>query len=601
MGLPLALCSLGMAQNETENKVPDLILIHGNIFVGRPSERGLRAEGLAVKNGKIINTGNSEYISSLAGPQTKVLDAGGRLVLPGIVDSHVHFLDGCLAMQQVQLDDAKSVDEVVERVKQYAKAHPEKRWILGRGWSYAIFGPDKLPTRQMLDAAVGDRPVYLTGFDGHTWWANTKALEIAKLTAKTPDPKGGKIVRDADGRPTGTLEEDPADALVRQAIPPPTKEEKLDALREGLKLASSLGITMVDSAGGGGPDLGDWENADLLDQLRKSGELTVRFHLAEEVRPPALTDQQLKEIKDFSTRYNDDWINAGAAKFFLDGVIETHTAAMIEPYSDQPKTSGDLFWEPDKYKQAVATLDKEGVQILTHAIGDRAVRLALDAYENAEKLNDSAPEIRPKRASEALKIPRDPNKRPLGVNRIEHIETISESDIPRFGPLGVIASFQPLHAYPDKDTLDVWAKAVGPERVQRAWAWNSVWQNHGVLAFGSDWPVVSLNPWQGMQMAVTRQTTDGKPEGGFLPDERLKITDAVYAYTSLAAYASKRNFQGLLEPRRLADFVIVDQDVLNVPASNIGKSQALLTVVDGRIVYQAPGTDFAGQLPAQPK
>ncbi|MBA3914074.1 MAG: amidohydrolase [Acidobacteriales bacterium] len=597
--LIVASCVCAFSQDDAPANPPDLILINASIY--NPHGRGIRAEALAIKDGKIRNLGSTQYISGTAGPQTKVIDAGGRMVLPGLIDSHIHFLEGCLTLDQVHLEDAKSLDEVLQRVRAYAKAHPEKRWILGRGWSYALFGPDKLPTRAMLDPAVSDRPVYLTGFDGHTRWANTKALEVAKITAKTADPKGGKIVRDAEGLPTGTLEEAPADALVRQAIPAPTRDEKLAALRQGLKLASSLGITMVEAAGGGGPDLSDWDNADLLDELRKSGELSVRFHLAQEIPPPALSDKQLQEIKTFSAQHNDDWINAGAAKFFLDGVIETHTAAMLEPYADSPGQSGQLFWDPEKYKQAVATLDKEGIQILTHAIGDRAVRLSLDAYENAEKVNDSAPEIRPVLASEAAKLPKDPNRRPLGQHRVEHIETIAASDIPRFGKLGVIASFQPLHAYPDNDTLDVWAKAVGPERAQRAWAWKSIWDGHGYIAFGSDWPVVSMNPFEGMQTAITRQPADGKPADAFVPEQKLSMQNTIFAYTSLAAYAGKRSFEGLLEPRMLGDFVILSQDLFKAAPSDIGKTQALLTVVDGRVVYQAPNTSFTPSAPPPAK
>jgi hypothetical protein len=253
-------------------------------------------------------------------------------------------------------------------------------------------------------------------------------------------------------------------------------------------------------------------------------------------------------------------------KFFLDGVIETHTAAMLAPYSDDPTQSGFLQWDPAAYQQAVTELDKRGFQIFTHAIGDRAIRLALDSYETAQKTNHTAD----------------------ARHRIEHIEDASAADLPRFGKLGVIASMQPLHAYPDDDTLKVWAGNVGPERAQRAWAWRTIENSGGTLAFGSDWPVVTLNPWPGVQNAVTRQTTEGDPPGGFVPKERISLEDAIKAYTLGAAFAGHREkTEGSLEPGKLADLIVIQQDLFKIEPSEIAKTEVLLTMVGGKVVYQS--------------
>jgi predicted amidohydrolase YtcJ len=282
--------------------------------------------------------------------------------------------------------------------------------------------------------------------------------------------------------------------------------------------------------------------------------------------PPEMTDAQLTRVEQTRDKYHDDWIASGALKFFLDGVIETHTAAMLAPYSDEPVLSGSLLWDPESYKRFVAELDRRHIQICTHAIGDRAIRLALDAYENSGKVNGT---------NDAR-------------HRIEHIEDASAADIPRFGSLGVIASMQPLHANPDDDTLNVWAPRVGAERAQRAWAWHSIQSGGGTLAFGSDWPVVTLSPWPGIQNAVTRQTSEGKPAGGWIPSERISLADAIKGYTLNAAYAGHREKdEGSLEAGKLADFIVVSQDLFKIEPSKIGDTQVLLTMVGGQVAYQS--------------
>lgn len=559
-------CSLSsLAQNS--GQLAEVVLLHGHIYTldsGHPW-----AQAVAIRDGKIFALGSDRDIAHYRGASTKVIDAKGRLVLPGFTDCHVHFLDASLAMQQVSLDDAKSVQEIQLRVKAYAAAHPNDRWVLGRGWMYPLFAPSGLPDKKYLDEVIPDRPVYLESGDGHSWWANTKALQVANITKDTPNPPGGTIVRDPNtGEATGAIKEDAADAVVRRAIPEPSRETKLQALRAGIKLANQFGLTRVHVLGGVNAGRDDLHNVDLYEELRRNGELTLRFHLAYRLDPPKVTDRQLQEIVEARDRYRDDWISAGSVKFFMDGVIETHTAAMLAPYSDDPSVSGQLLWEPAEYRRAVTEFDSRGIQIFTHAIGDRAIRVALDSYANAAKTNGTKD----------------------ARHRIEHIEDASAADIPRFGRLGVVASMQPLHAYPDEDIFKAWLPSAGPERAKRAFAWQSIQASGGVLAFGSDWPIVTLNPWPGVQNAVTRETIEGEPKGGWIPSERITLADAIKGYTLNAAFAGHREkTEGSLEAGKLADLIMVSQNVFTIDPHRISETRVVMTIVGGRVVYEQPG------------
>jgi predicted amidohydrolase YtcJ len=542
----------------------DLIVINARIYTVNPHQKW--AEAIAVRGNKIVAVGDRKQVESLRGPATKVIDAGQRLLLPGFTDCHIHFMDGSLGLTRVDLNGATTIAEIQKRVKAYADAHPTELWIQGMGWTYPTFGPSALPNKKILDDIVSDRPVYLVAFDGHSSWANSKALAMAGIDRNTPDPPNGKIVRDDNGDATGALKETAGD-LVGAKTPVPTRAERLDALRKGIHEANRVGLTRVHSAGQ------DFEYLDLYNELRTRGELSLRFYIAYFLDPPGLTPQSTALIEGARRQYhpNDDWLAGGAVKTMLDGVVEAHTAAMLAPYTDDPTQSGKLFWDPDKYKATIATLDARGLQIFTHAIGDKAVRLALDAYQNAAAANHTANHTR--------------DARP----RIEHIETIAAGDVGRFGKLGVIASMQPLHSYPDDDTLNIWARNIGPERASRAWVWRSIQAKGGALAFGSDWPVVTLNPWPGVQTALTRQTSEGTPPGGFIPQQRLSLEDTIRGYTLGAAFAGRREkTEGSLEPGKLADFVLLDRDLFKIEPSEIGKTEVLITVVGGKFVYQSP-------------
>ena len=536
----------------------DTIVVHAKIYT--LNSKRPWAEALAIRGDRIIAVGSSADISKLQSKNTKVIDARGHLVLPGFTDCHIHFLDGSFSLGRVNLEGARGVAEIQQRLREYGAKHPGSGWILGRGWNYAMF-PSSLPDKKILDEVFPDRPAFLEGYDGHTYWANSKALALAQITKDTPNPPNGIIVRDPQtGEATGALKEN-AQSLVAAVLPKPTRGEKLAALRTGIHWANENGLTRVHSAGG------DFEEFDLYDELLRHGDLSLRFYISYFQDPPELRPQDISAIEEARKKYTGDWLSAGAVKFMVDGVIESHTAAMLEPYTDEPSLKGKLFWDPEKYKSAIAELDKRGLQLFTHAIGDYGIRTALDAYENTEEINHRS------------------NRRP----RIEHIESVSAVDIPRFGKLGVIASMQPLHSYPDDDTLNVWARNIGPDRAGRAWVWKSIANDGGQLAFGSDWPVVTLNPFEGIQTAVTRQTSEGLPKDGFVPSQRLSVAEAIRGYTLGAAFAGFREkTEGSLEPGKLADLIILSQNLFEVDPHTINETKILTTVAGGRVVFQQP-------------
>ena len=557
--LLLLLLAASLSRSQGRFAAPaDIIVVHGRVYTEDPKQPW--AQAVAMYRGKIVAVGDDPVIERMRGMGTKVINAGGKLVLPGFVDCHIHFLDGSFSLGRVNLEGAKNPADIQKRLREYASEHPGEDWILGRGWNYAMFGSETLPHKKYLDELFPNRPVFLEGFDGHSYWANSKALAMAGITRDTADPPNGAIVRDPQtGEATGALKESAQD-LVAKILPKPTHADQLLALRAGMKWANQNGITRVHSAGQ------DFEVLDLFDEMRRRGDLTVRMYIAYFLNPPELRPADLDAIEHARKKFHDDWIDAGAVKFMVDGVVEAHTAAMLEPYSDDPSLKGKLFWEPSKYKSAVAELHERGLQLFTHAIGDYGVRTALDAYEEAETRN------------------RKRDRRP----RIEHIETVTTADIPRFGKLGVIASMQPLHSYPDADTLDIWARNAGPDRASRAWVWKSIADAGGRLAFGSDWPVVTLNPWEGVQTAVTRQTSEGQPEAGFVPEQRLTVAQAIEGYTLGAAFAGRREkSEGSLEVGKLADLIILSQNVFDVEPRKIGATKVVTTIVGGRLVYQA--------------
>jgi len=430
--------------------------------------------------------------------------------------------------------------------------------VLGRGWYYGPF-PGGLPTRQQLDAMLPDRPAYMTCYDGHTGWANSKALELAGITRATPNPKNGVIVKDPKtGEPTGVLKES-AQELMEKVLPPASRADRLRALRGAIEHAHRFGVTSVQNASG------SLEELELYDEIRRAGDLKVRVYSALSIEP-GFGDADADRFEEVRRRFPDDpLLKAGAVKLMSDGVIEAHTAAMLVPYANRP-TMGMPNHSVEDLNRIVSTMDRRGWQIFIHAIGDGAVRMALDAFERAAAANPA-----PARGRR---------------HRIEHIETIDAADIPRFGALGVIAAMQPFHASPSGNQTGVWSDNIGTDRASRAWVWKNLHETGGRLAFGSDWPVVSIDPRIGIHTAVNRTNRAGKPEGGWLPRQKLPLPVVIDAYTSGAAYASfDEGRKGTIAPGMLADLVILSTDIFALPPEKLLDATVDVTVFDGRVVY----------------
>ncbi len=546
---------LPSTRSESWASEPDLILKNGRIWTG--NEKRPWAEAIAIEKNKISRIGKDSEVTPLAGRGTKVIDLAGRLTIPGINDAHTHFLSGSLGLSEVDLVGARSLDAIQRRVKEYARAHPERPWITGAGWEYSYLPGQELPNRASLDAVVPDRPVFLRAYDGHTGWANSQALRLAGITGKSRFQGFGEIVIDPrSGEPTGILKEG-AMSLVRDKIPPPSREVKLASLREGLLKAASLGITSFQCAGGSPDELS------LYEDLLKSNELTARVSMAMAVGPK-ISKTDIAWVADLKKEYAKGLLRVRAIKIFLDGVIESHTAAMLDHYSDVPDTSGVPSYPQGELNRLVQLADKAGLQVWVHAIGDRAVQMALDACDRAVRL-DGSHDAR---------------------FRVEHIETIAESDIARFAHLGVIASMQPIHA--DPGTNGVWVPAVGEERCKRAFAWRSLEKAGARLVFSSDWPAaISVDPIRGIQCAVTRRTIEGDPPGGWIPEQRVSLETALRAYTLNGAYASfDEKVKGTLEKGKLADVVVLSHDLFKIDPMDIYKTKVVMTVFDGRVIYE---------------
>lgn len=545
------------AQRDDDGPV-DLIVINGKVY---PADGGSElAEAVAVTGNKVVRVGSNREIQRLRRAQTVVVDAKGGAVVPGFNDAHAHLINGGLSLDQISLSDATTVEAIKDTIRVWAEAHPEREWIIGRGWYYQPFN-GAMPTRQMLDALVPDRPAYLVAYDGHTGWANTRALKAAGITRHTKAPAGGEIVKDRrTGEPSGALKES-AMALISAAAPAPSTEDRLAAIRAAIDASHRFGITSVQDAGGAAGDL------DLFDRLRKRGELTLRVYQALRA-DNTLSEADLDALDNVRSRYADDpLLKTGAVKLIADGVIESHTAAMLEPYANKASSTGEARFTPAQLNKVVAMLDQRGWQVMTHAIGDAAVRMTLDAYEAAAKVNPA-----PERGRR---------------HRVEHIETIDPADIPRFGKLGVIASMEPVHATPSPTPGDVWSVNIGDERAARGWMWNSLAKAGAHLTFGSDWPVMTLDPLKGLHVAVTRTTPDGLPEGGWIPSERLPLRKAIDAYTRDAAWASFDELRkGRLAKDMLADIVVLSDDIFSGPASRLTTTEVAVTIADGKVVYR---------------
>ncbi|MBV8202137.1 MAG: amidohydrolase [Acidobacteria bacterium] len=525
-----------------------LIVTGARVWTG--DRRQPWAEAVAVRGERIAAVGTAAEIERLAGPGTRRIEAGGGMVTPGLIDAHVHFLDGGFGLGSVALRDAATRADFVRRVAEFARTAPAGAWVLGGDWDHELWGGE-LPRRDWIDAVTPDRPVWVNRLDGHMGLANGAALRAAGVTARTPDPPGGTIVRDAGGEPTGILK-DNAMELVDKVVPEPPPAAKDQALDAAMRYAAAQGVTSVHH-------MGTWEDLEVFRRAHDAGRLRTRISAA----VPLATWQRLRDEVAAHGR-GDAWLRIGGLKGFVDGSLGSRTAAFTAPYADAPANRGLLVNTPEDLYAWTAGADRAGLQVIVHAIGDRAIHLQLDIFE---------------------RVSREDGRRDRRF-RIEHAQHLAPGDIPRFAALGVIASMQPYHAIDDGR----WAeKAIGAKRAQTTYAFRSLLDAGATLAFGSDWPVAPAMPLMGLYAALTRRTLDGRHPGGWVPSQKITLEEALAAYTRDAAYAGFAERElGTLEPGKLADLVLVDRDLSRIPEPAIRDAKVLLTVVGGQVVFEAP-------------
>jgi predicted amidohydrolase YtcJ len=561
----LTMASLSSAQKQPSQA--DIVFLHGDVYAGARTSRASHvdsstqvanltivtshSQAIAVANGAIIAVGTDAEINKFKGPRTQVIDLGGHFVMPGFNDAHVHLGSGGFEKLNVNLVGSKSLDEMKQRIAARVKTAAPGEWIQGRGWDHTLWAEQKTPTRADIDSVTGDHPAIFGRVDGHIAIANSAALKAAGITAQTPDPHGGKIDRDEKGEPTGILRETAMGAVYGK-IPPPSAAQRRRAAELALEDAASHGITSAQ-------DNSDWEDLLTYEQMEKEGKLTLR--IAEWLPFDAPVEQLLKMRQHHPA--GDDMLHTTMLKGFMDGSLGSRTAAMLAPYSDDPKNSGIPRYEQDVLNQKAAERSRAGFQLGFHAIGDRGARMALDAFAYARQ--------------------HDPRATTDFRFRIEHDQAIAPEDFSKFRELGVIASMQPNHLLTDMN----WAEShLGPERAKHSYAWKEFLNNGVALAFGTDYPVEPITPFRGLYAAVTRQNEAGTKQ--YFPEQRLTIDEAIAAYTTGAAYAEfAEKRKGLLEPGMLADFVVLDRDITKAAPEEILKAQVLRTVVGGKTVYEA--------------
>jgi predicted amidohydrolase YtcJ len=527
------------------------------------------AEAVAVRGERIVYVGPDAEIGAYIGPGTRVVDLDGKMVLPSFQDSHIHPVSAGVNYRACALYDLTTKGEYLEAIEDYAAAHPDLPWILGGGWSMDAFAPSAIPDGSLLDAIVPDRPVYLSSSDGHSAWVNSKALEIAGITRETPDPEGGRIDRDpGTGELVGGLQEPAAMNLVRDHAPLSTPEEKEEGLRYALKVLNGYGITAFQDAAvyldGKEPDV----SLDTYRALERGGELTARVVGALWYEPEDGLEQ-IPRLIEMREKYAGELFRPTAVKIMQDGVMEMHTAALMEPYVGKGGATGFSMVDPEVLKQAVTRIDKEGFQVHFHAIGDRAIRECLDAVETARRANGR----------------RDSR------HHISHIQLFHPDDIPRFRQLDVVANFQPLWAFADEYITELTLPYLDEERARWIYPIGSLVRSGAVVAFGSDWYVSSANPLEEIEVAVTRLDPESGQGEPYIPEERIALRDALAAFTLNAAYVNfLEDETGSIEIGKLADLIVLDRNLFEIEPGAISDTKVLLTLMGGRPVHGDPAT-----------
>lgn len=543
----------GMSALAHGRPAADLIVTHANIYT--VDRRHPKAEAVAVIGERIVAVGSRAEIDSWRGAATRVIDAHGRLLLPGFNDSHVHFTDAGAGLAEVQLNDATSAEEFKRRLAAQVARTAAGEWILGGAWDETKWSPRRQPTAALIDDVTGNVPVFVSRYDGHQGLANSAAMRLAGISDGTADVAGGVIVRDQSGTPTGIFK-DAAEELIFKAIPPPSHEQRLAAARRALAHAASLGVTSVQHMSA------EYADVEVYSELLEKGQLTTRIYCA-----PLETGWQDQAKVGVRRAWGSAYLRLGAVKGFADGSIGSRTAALFNPYSDEPDNRGILSAEmhpPEAMRERLMQADAAGLQLRVHAIGDRAIGMVLDMFDAIEKANG----YHDQRMT------------------IEHVQHIAPDDLERFARLHVIASMQPYHAIDDGR----WVEArIGHERARTSYAWRSL-LDHGVtLAFGTDWDVAPLNPLLGLYAAVTRATLDGKNPQGWIPEQKITLAEAIEAYTMGSAFAEfQESDKGSITAGKLADMVILSDDIFSIKPEAIRNVKIETTIVGGRIVYGGP-------------
>jgi predicted amidohydrolase YtcJ len=554
MKCKFALCFLMFmaALDANAQSKPSATLIVTNAAVYTVDKQRPKAEAVAVIGDRIVAVGSRAEIDLWRGPQTKVIDAHGRLLLPGFNDAHVHFIQGGAQLDQVQLNDAATPEEFTKRIAAKVKKTPKGEWILGGRWDETKWPKEELPTRELVDPVTGDIPIFVERYDGHEALANSAAMKLAGVNAKSSDVPGGVIVRDANGNPTGVLK-DAAMTLIYKAIPPMTHDQRLRAARAALRHAASLGVTSVQHMN---PEFAD---VAAYSELAEKGELTTRIYAA-----PIETEWRDQAKVGIRHAWGSSYLRLGAVKGYADGSLGSRTAYMFEPFADDPGNRGllsDEMHPPGAMRERLMQADAAGLQIRVHAIGDRAISMILDIFGDIEKEHG----YHDQRFA------------------IEHAQHMAQKDFERFAKLHVIASMQPYHAIDDGR----WAEArLGHDRARYSYAWRS-FLGHGVaLAFGTDWPVAPLDPMLGLYAAITRATLDGKHPNGWIPEEKITLPEAIEAYTMGAAFAEfQEHEKGSITPSKLADMVILSDNLFDVKPEAIRNVKMETTIVGGEVTY----------------
>lgn len=529
----------------------DLVLLNGRIWTG--NEQQSEAEAVAITGRRIVAVGASAEMRKWVGQQTRVIDLQGKRVVPGFNDAHVHFLDGGQGLASVQLRDARTPVEFRDRIRDFAARLPKGRWILNGNWDHENWQPANLPTRQLIDEATPDNPVFINRLDGHMVLANSLALKLAGVTRATADPPGGTIVRDAQGEPTGVLK-DAAMSYVYKVIPDPSSDEMGEAIKAAMRYAAENGVTSVQDMSASPGVFAVYQ------KLLERGELTVRIY----GHQPLSAWERLARV-GVRAGFGNDRLKIGGLKGFADGSLGSTTALFFAPYLDDPQTAGlpsDEMFPESKMLNNILNADKAGLQIAVHAIGDKANKTILDMFAEVEKQNGQ----RDRRF------------------RIEHAQHLRVEEVKRFAGQHVIASMQPYHAIDDGR----WAEnRIGAERARGTYAFRALLDAGVVLAFGSDWFVAPMEPLMGIYGAVTRRTLDSKRPQGWVPEQKITVAEAVRAYTFGSAYASfDEKSKGSIEVGKLADLAVLSADIFRIDPVEISKAKVVLTIFDGKVIYE---------------